>query len=216
MEKPGTFARMHAQLLAKNNWDCIAQEILISTPRRFGKTISVSMFCTALLLSCPAVEISIYSTCKRISQKILRNVMKFAMMIADQDLGEPRRARSRAPRARCRLSFLTLAIRTATINCRIKRENMEEIYLEGPLGNTDIRIINSYPSKVEHACPELQKSAKVRKSLCKSPRRTERSKAGTARCVTGAALGRLLPGSRRHRKARRSSWNRFLYRRVSD
>ena len=42
MEKPGTFARMHAQLLAKNNWDCIAQEILISTPRRFGKTISES------------------------------------------------------------------------------------------------------------------------------------------------------------------------------
>lgn len=40
MEKPGTFAKMHAQLLAKNNWDCIAQEILISTPRRFGKTIS--------------------------------------------------------------------------------------------------------------------------------------------------------------------------------
>jgi len=27
-------------LLQKNNWDCIAQEILISTPRRFGKTIS--------------------------------------------------------------------------------------------------------------------------------------------------------------------------------
>jgi hypothetical protein len=40
MEKPGTFARTHAQLLAKNNWDSIAQEILISTPRRFGKTIS--------------------------------------------------------------------------------------------------------------------------------------------------------------------------------
>ena len=42
MEKPGAFARMHAQLLQKNNWDCIAQEILISTPRRFGKTISES------------------------------------------------------------------------------------------------------------------------------------------------------------------------------
>ena len=109
MEKPGTFARMHAQLLQKNNWDCIAQEILISTPRRFGKTISecpapaaphavpvldraltlttgVSMFCAALLLSCPSVEISIYSTCKRISQKILRNVMKFVMLICQQDL----------------------------------------------------------------------------------------------------------------------------------
>ena len=32
-----------------------------------------------------AVEISIYSTCKRISQKILRNVAKFAMMVADGD-----------------------------------------------------------------------------------------------------------------------------------
>jgi hypothetical protein len=40
LEKPGTFARMHGMLLQKNNWDCIAQEILISTPRRFGKTIS--------------------------------------------------------------------------------------------------------------------------------------------------------------------------------
>jgi hypothetical protein len=40
LEKPGTFARLHGQLLQKNNWDCIAQEILISTPRRFGKTIS--------------------------------------------------------------------------------------------------------------------------------------------------------------------------------
>jgi hypothetical protein len=29
--------------------------------------------------------ISIYSTCKRISQKILRNVQKFALLIADAD-----------------------------------------------------------------------------------------------------------------------------------
>jgi hypothetical protein len=36
----------------------------------------------AMLLSCPGVEISIYSTCKRISQKILRNVQKFALMMA--------------------------------------------------------------------------------------------------------------------------------------
>jgi hypothetical protein len=85
----------------------------------------VSMFCAALLLSCPCVEISIYSTCKRISQKILRNVMKFAGMIADQDM--------------------------STINCKILKENSEEIYLQGPLGKTDVRIINSYPSKVQ--CP---------------------------------------------------------------
>jgi len=122
LEPPGQFARDHQKVLRVNSWDHIAQEILISTPRRFGKTISVSMFCAAMLLACPGVEISIYSTCKRISQKILRNVQKFALMIADADY--------------------------ATLNFGVKRENMEEINLQGPLGNTDVRIINSYPSKV--------------------------------------------------------------------
>jgi len=75
-----------------------------------------------MLLACPLVEISIYSTCKRISQKILRNVQKFALMIADSDYG--------------------------TLNFRVLRENMEEINLQGPLGHTDTRVINSYPSKV--------------------------------------------------------------------
>lgn len=122
LEPPGQFARDHQRVLRANSWDHIAQEILISTPRRFGKTISVSMFCAAMLLSCPGVEISIYSTCKRISQKILRNVQKFALLIADADY--------------------------ASMNFAVKRENMEEINLQGPLGQTDIRIINSYPSKV--------------------------------------------------------------------
>ena len=124
LEQPGQFARDHQKVLRVNSWDHIAQEILISTPRRFGKTISVSMFCAAMLLACPGVEISIYSTCKRISQKILRNVQKFALMIADSDY--------------------------ATLNFSVKRENMEEINLQGPLGNTDVRIINSYPSKVKN------------------------------------------------------------------
>jgi hypothetical protein len=122
LEPPGQFARDHMKVLRVNSWDHIAQEILISTPRRFGKTISVSMFCAAMMLSCPGVEISIYSTCKRISQKILRNVQKFAMLIADMDYG--------------------------SLNFSVKRENMEEINLQGPLGSTDVRIINSYPSKV--------------------------------------------------------------------
>lgn len=122
LERPGQFARDHQRVLRVNSWDHIAQEILISTPRRFGKTISVSMFCAAMMLACPAVEVSIYSTCKRISQKILRNVQKFALMIADGDYTH--------------------------LNFSVKRENMEECNLQGPLGNQDVRIINSYPSKV--------------------------------------------------------------------
>ena len=57
------------------------QEILVSTPRRFGKTISVSMFAAAMIFACPNMELSIYSTCKRISQKLLRNIVRFLELI---------------------------------------------------------------------------------------------------------------------------------------
>ena len=43
------------------------------------------MFCDTMLLACPGVEISIYSTCKHISQKILCNVQKFVLMITNSD-----------------------------------------------------------------------------------------------------------------------------------
>ena len=37
----------------------------------------MSLFAAAILFSAPRVELSIYSTCKRISQKLLRNIKKF-------------------------------------------------------------------------------------------------------------------------------------------
>jgi hypothetical protein len=80
-EPPGVFQRDHQRLLQVNGWQNLSQEILISTPRRFGKTISVSLFAAAMLFSAPRVELSIYSTCKRISQKLLRNVKKFLDLI---------------------------------------------------------------------------------------------------------------------------------------
>jgi hypothetical protein len=88
---------------------------------RFGKTISVSMFAAALLYSAAGVELSIYSTCKRISQKLLRNVMKFLALI-HEGLGTPE---------------------FKEIRC-----NMEELVLQGPEGTSDVRVVNSYPSKV--------------------------------------------------------------------
>jgi len=63
-EPAGAFARAHQAVLDLNGWDNLSQEVLISTPRRFGKTISVSMFAAAMLYSCPGLEMSIYSTCK--------------------------------------------------------------------------------------------------------------------------------------------------------
>ncbi|MDB0028559.1 hypothetical protein N9E76_00515 [bacterium] len=105
-----------------NGWDNLAQEILISTPRRFGKTISVSMFAAAMMFSAPSVELSIYSTCKRISQKLLRNVCKFFFEICDN--------------------------KAAAFGFKVVRQNMEEIVIQGPNGVRDHRIVNSYPSKV--------------------------------------------------------------------
>ena len=79
------------------------------------------MFAAALLYSARGVEISIYSTCKRISQKLLRNVLKFLNLIYEGLKVPPFKE----------------------IRC-----NMEELVLQGPDGVSDVRIVNSYPSKV--------------------------------------------------------------------
>ena len=121
-EAPGKFPREQCEILRRNNWSHIQQEVLISTPRRFGKTISVSMFAAAMLYSAPGVEISIYATCKRISQKLLRNVVKFFELMCKNDLK---------------------AAGFATV-----RSNMEELVVRNVQDVTDVRIINSYPSKV--------------------------------------------------------------------
>ena len=137
LEPAGTFARQHLEILQRNNWSHISQEVLVSTPRRFGKTISVSMFAAAMLYSAPNVEISIYSTCKRISQKLLRNVQKFFSVICNDDV--------------------------ASSGFSVARSNMEEMVLKGPVGIHDLRVVNSYPSKVLPA--RVQKSV-LRVCLC--------------------------------------------------
>ena len=129
-EPNGQFNRDHQSVLVKNNWDHLAQEVLISTPRRFGKTISVSMFAAAMLYSAPSVEISIYSTCKRISQKLLRNVVKFINEMCNNNLEEN--------------------------GFRVIRQNMEEIVLQGTGGFGDQRVVNSYPSKVSQSVIKSQ------------------------------------------------------------
>ena len=123
-EKHGQFQRDHKRILELNGWDSLPQELLVSTPRRFGKTISVSMFAAALIYSAAKVEVSIYSTCKRISQKLLRNIWKFIEIIFDGLKETP---------------------------YKVLRMNMEEIVLQGPEGPQDVRIVNSYPSKVRHS-----------------------------------------------------------------
>ena len=79
------------------------------------------MFAAAILYSAPTVTVAIYSTCKRISQMLLRNVIKFLNLIFD-GLKVPK--------------------------FKVIRENMEELVVKGPEGGQDVRTVSSYPSKV--------------------------------------------------------------------
>lgn len=92
----------------------------------------MSLFAAAILFSAPRVELSIYSTCKRISQKLLRNVKKFLDLIyAELDIHP----------------------------FKIIRSNCEELMIQGPESRQDVRMVNSYPSKVMRPLPrEKEKS----------------------------------------------------------
>ena len=79
------------------------------------------MFAAAMMFACPNMELSIYSTCKRISQKLLRNIVKFMEII-----------------------FLELKM----VPYKVIRMNQEEVHVAGNEGQGDLRVINSYPSKI--------------------------------------------------------------------
>lgn len=60
----------------------LKSEVLITTPRRYGKTTSVAMFVAAFLWAIEGTTVSIYSTGKRASIKLLELVKKFYEIIA--------------------------------------------------------------------------------------------------------------------------------------
>lgn len=55
----------------------LEQEVLVLAPRRSGKTVSVGMFCAALLVSVPSLEISIFATAQRTAAKLLKEVRTY-------------------------------------------------------------------------------------------------------------------------------------------
>ena len=64
----------YAAILEKNGWTDLRQQCLCMTPRRFGKTVAVGMYVTALALTCPC-EQAIFSTGRRASSKLLELVV---------------------------------------------------------------------------------------------------------------------------------------------
>ena len=63
---------------AKNGWTHDSSEILVSTPRRFGKTFSVAMFSAVMSLSF-GTQIAMFSPAARGSRSILERVHYFVI-----------------------------------------------------------------------------------------------------------------------------------------
>ena len=145
-DPPGSFERSYPRLLELNNWSEIRQEVLISTPRRFGKTISVCLFVAALMFACPSIEISIYSTCKRISCKLLRNCIKYIMIICDV-------LKVSVGLSRCTLRSVFFRFGNPYYDAQVPpmpfiKQTMDEVEIQGSESKYDTRKLNSYPSKV--------------------------------------------------------------------
>lgn len=54
----------------------IQYEVLVSTPRRWGKTISIAMFCAVVLLCVPSFWASVFSPGKRASSSLMGEVIR--------------------------------------------------------------------------------------------------------------------------------------------
>lgn len=63
------------KIMESNDWTSCPSEILISTPRRFGKTFSIAIFCACLALSC-GLEIVVFSPARRASRKLLERIVE--------------------------------------------------------------------------------------------------------------------------------------------
>jgi len=74
------------RVLRANGWADLQEQVMIVTPRRFGKTYSVAMFVIAIAWSCNIIEQAIFSTGRRASQKLLELIYKARMSIPHLDL----------------------------------------------------------------------------------------------------------------------------------
>lgn len=112
------FAVKAPKIMKDLDYDEIKQQVIISTPRRFGKTMSVAMFAACALWAIPRIAIAIFSTSRRASRALLIQIRKFFVML---------------PGGRQ----------------MIIKDNEETMWIQGTTGLDDVRVCNSYPSKVE-------------------------------------------------------------------
>jgi hypothetical protein len=70
------------RVLEEYNIKRIQAEVLIMTPRRWGKTWSIAMYCVAVALACPGIRIAIFSTGGRASNTLQSTMLEMLKAIA--------------------------------------------------------------------------------------------------------------------------------------
>lgn len=101
----GEWSTSRPSIMKHNKWDKCSSEVLISTPRRFGKvrmpytmtllysynacsvpqTFSIAIFCACLALTM-GCEIVIFSPARRASRKLLERVVEFIRVLDCEDM----------------------------------------------------------------------------------------------------------------------------------
>jgi len=118
------FSRFRERILHQNgvvSSDKYNQFTLISTPRRWGKTTSVAVFCAAMLYTVPDAWISVYSTGRRASKSLSDMVHKFVQRLEEG---------------------------AGLKKSNVIVKNTEELFYGGEIAS-DVRRMYSYPATVQ-------------------------------------------------------------------
>lgn len=73
-----------ARVMAERGITEIITEVMVMTPRRFGKTYAIAMFNLAIMLAVPGTIINVYSPGSRASTSLMKLVKKFYASLVDE------------------------------------------------------------------------------------------------------------------------------------
>lgn len=76
-----SWAEHSVRVMEQENIQKLNTEVLIMTPRRWGKTWSVAMYVAALLLNVPGIQIGCFSTGRRASGSLMEIVAKMITLV---------------------------------------------------------------------------------------------------------------------------------------
>ena len=98
----GSWETERPAIMKKFGWETSNSEVLISTPRRFGKTFSIAIFCACLSLAF-GLEVVVFSPARRASRKLLERIVEFVRLAGGDkricEYNQARGAARKAPRA---------------------------------------------------------------------------------------------------------------------